>query len=383
MSVALPERSPVRGLALFVTAASAVLLLTAPSTAYAQTPCPPVPTPPLPCTVESRSWTSSPEVELGRPVELGIHYRVACPIVRLTLHVALILDETDRMPDAAIEDIRASARALVDSAVLHDDRPIKVSVIKLGSRAIRLCSLTDDKARLHDCVERAVPGGSAELADSLLLARRELIRGRCALPWPDTVAELLVLYSNGAQADGCDDARDAVNAVGHAGILAVSVCAGVRCEQECMESLASTPRYHFALEDARRIEPILDSIRNLHSRPPHGSLEVEIPRALGYVLRSATPAAPEISPDLPQRLRWPLYWMSRDGVTVTFALRPTARGPQDTLVSARGTYTDRFGVLQTVDIPTPPPVLVRDRATPAPDSPLFFPAALRLDGGAP
>jgi uncharacterized protein YegL len=331
-----------------------------------------------PCTLVVDKVAAPAVLPLGYATTLTLTAKPSCPgVVSPTLHIVLVLDASGSMAGQPHHNMIEGSRRFVRALDLPRNAWIEVGVVEFSGSAQRLCALTNDESRVRRCIDAVnVSGGSA--VDAGILEGLQVLRQGRGTGVPPR--EVLIVFSDGGNNAGCDPVLAACRQARGQDILVVAMCVGSGCDQQCMRSCASSPRYYFQADDAGSIDSafnyVLSQIMGLAVR----RLVVLdlLPPNMVYVAGSADP--PPDPPGTQNPLAWTFGAVGADGVTITLLVRPTELGDHPTNVDAGAELLDSEGrsasavfpvptvrVIGPAGFPTPTPYMTRTPAlTPTP-----------------
>ncbi len=311
---------------------------------------------PSTCEVTSRA-SASPDIVLrGEAVTVTLHTAIQCPAVTPTVHIALILDGSAEMAGAPIRDQTDRMREFVQGLDLENNPGVQVGVVGHGDgTASNLCALSNSTARLRSCISRIGASGAPDLEGAIDEGLQLITRGRAGISSPDEVSEIMLVASGSTiGGNGCNDAKRAAGGVKAQGILFITTCAGRTCDQQCLNQLASSPRYYWDEIDVGLILAAMRPILN----PTAGALvrfmalTETLAAGVTLVPGSASPAPNDVSPD-GMTQTWRTAFVPREGVTFTFQAKPSRLGPQAVDTGAEGLLRDTADRERSFRLPAP------------------------------
>ena len=297
-------------------------------------------TDPSPCVV-THTKTASPDVLLlGETATITLTAKSSCPDESLALHVVLVLDGSGSMAGAKSPQMKQAAAQLIRGLDMPTYPSTMVGVVEFNTQARRLCSLTSEENRAISCVNRVGANGGSRMDLAIMEGLRVLSLHRQGLN-RDELTEVMVVLSDGGNNAGCAPVLSAVQSARGQGVLVIAVCVGDDCDETCMRQVASSPRYFFKAENAGQLVSVIQRIRDsalgisLRKLTVHDAL----PEWMEFVPDSADP--PQTSPVAPDRwLEWEETYVSADGVTYTFEVKPLKTGYMPTNTEATGDLID-------------------------------------------
>jgi len=308
------------------------------------------------CAVSTTTHLAPGAFLLGEPVAITRTLQPRCINPPHPKHLVLVLDGTEAMAGEPAAELDRAMRAFVASLATTLDEDARVAVVSFDGVAREVCPFTDQLDQVQRCIGRIGNRGNAPLADGLRLARRTMIAGRAL--WPaavaESIAETILMASVGPSEDHCDEAQDEVAQLSAAGILTVAVCVGRACNVGCMRSLASSPRYYLEARSTSQLATILSQVIVDYVAPRIESATITetLPVHMSLVEGSVDPP-PSTVKRRPTRLVWTVSRNLRDGLTVTYRVRPLAPGYRPLSDGMRGTFRETGGGMGAFELSVP------------------------------
>jgi len=332
------------------------------------------------CTVQASMSAEAAEVAAGADVGLTMNVDADCPEGNYgPLHIVLLIQASKEMandPDAMSnprEEVRKAASDLLDRLDLANNPWIRVGIVEYNDQPNRLCSLTNDREELDDCLSSLRATGDTRLDAGIEQAGNVLLRGRG--PAGPSLQEWILIFGDGtndyddqrptrsavqvaaAPAQGCEPVTEAADELKteRPDLILGVVCLAAGCDRTCMRAIANPTQYIFSTDSLDRSLLTLME-RNITQMSRGGPIqEVVITNTLGsaftYVADSGNPPPDTVTGDT---LTW--RWGNPDQSSFEASLRvaPTTTGEQAACASAVGTETDRAGGVTsfTFDCPT-------------------------------
>lgn len=362
------------------------------------------------CTVHTDKVAGPPVVGLGDTVGVTLTVRATCTYQPPPFHIVLVVEATDAMQGDTLRKTKAGLEELVKRLNLKNNPAMRVAVLRFNTRSTRLCGLTNDEARVQSCIRRAQGSGNADVAAGLRGGQKEMIAGRrLTKEDPYSINEVLILVAKDvADEQQCRSTLSQARNLKSQGILLITVCADDHCRPRCLLEMASSPRYVFTLENIEHVYQVFDRIRRDLINITLRQITVHDTLAPDMEFEAGSDLPPAATPIAPGELKWVQNYIPKDGVTLTYALRPTRLGRQPTSIEAAVVWTDNqnrggrtlFPTTEVeVRVPTPTATATptvtpsptrtavptrRPTATPTepPELPRYLPALLRsAEGG--
>lgn len=334
----------------------------------------PTPRPPgSPCVAEAMVVSAPHFFLLGETVEVTMAVHAVCAGEPVLGDLALVIDASEQVSSGGPRRIRDAAVRLIDVLEAPGSGNWRVAVVSFAGDTRRECALTDNFARARTCVDRATvrrAGGSpgSRLDLGITAGLRALQAGRRAAATAD-LSEVMIVMSNGNCSAGCGQAVRAAGKVKADSVLVVAVCFDDDCDVRCMDQVASSTRYFFVDPVPREFYSMFQQVRDRLQNIWIGSVVVTetISPTVAFVDGSAAP--PPKSIDAAHRvLVWETGRLPKDGVTLTYRVRPIIPGKVPVSGGAVGRLVDNKGrpgvfafpatwvtALQAFAMPTPRP----------------------------
>jgi len=252
-------------------------------------------------------------------------------------------------PSAAMKN---GAREMIAALNLPKNPTTRIAVVSFDDTATIFCQPTNDAALARGCVGRVGASGGTSIASGLQAGINALKTARIEQNIArGDVREIMIVISDGADDAGCGAVQRAAQQAGDEEVHVISVCVGSGCDVKCMRSIASSLHYHFEARSPSQLAGMLDQATELvrRSRTQTEStaisslaIIVRLPSNVSLVPGSAKPTPSSISA-IADHLTWTFTPVARDGVTVTFRLRPLEVGLHAVSVGATGVFTDTSG----------------------------------------
>ncbi|MBK6770025.1 MAG: VWA domain-containing protein [Ardenticatenales bacterium] len=343
-------------------AAALALLAAAPAaTSHAvRTHAPePTATPLPPCAVTATRAVEPLTARVGETVDVTVVLGARCPIEMFPLHIVYVVDASADMKTAEGREVLRSVRRSI-AALTPDDRTVlRIGIVGYNSRAAVSCPVSRDTSAAIRCIDRIRPRGEARPEVGLDRALGLLTYAR-ALGGGDrnAIREVIVLVAR--QPRGVSQCSGALSAAGHIrgqGILLVTACVGDSCDDDCMQSLALTPRYFLDWRPPQAIEQQLDALFRSITRNFSNSLRLwsiaitdTLATSVTLVPNSARPE-PNTTGQAPTTLVWRPTHVPKEGWTITYRVRLDAIGKITLPAGGSGSFIDSRHRSGRFDVP--------------------------------
>ncbi|MEO8084692.1 MAG: vWA domain-containing protein, partial [Ardenticatenales bacterium] len=309
------------------------------------TPTPPMPTAeptaePSSCDVSTRMWARPEVVPAGSATNVTATLNFGCPGGATShQHIALVLDASSSVVGDTRAQLVSSMNEFIDRLEFGGSGLVQVAVIEFNTDAKVLCELTDRASMLHACVGRLASYDSSCIDCGVTAAHAALARGRAAVPRGEALSEVMIVFTDGANAAGCDALTAAAADAKSDRIRIVTIALAPGGDVACMRTTATTPRYFFAAHTAGQMANIMDTVRKQQTAAmvQHLSLRLRLAPEMAYVDGSAQPMASSI---VSNTLVWDQSWLPESGVTFTLKVRPQVAGALPVLAAAEGDLVD-------------------------------------------
>lgn len=218
----------------------------------------------------------------------------------------------------------------------------QVAVVAFNSSAQLLCGLMSETAELLQCVQAIGAAGGTHISVGMESAYDELVRQ--GQP-PADVAEVMVVFTDGADSRGCQAVLAIADLAKERGVLIITVSMGDQTDQACMVSAATSPRHHYHVPDSTGLRSLFSSVRERiqSTEAVEGiALDLQLPTSLMLVPGSAS--LPPLESDT-QHARWELPSAADQGIEISFEVEAQSTGRLGAGIAA--TY-----LLKSGDAPT-------------------------------
>jgi hypothetical protein len=260
-----------------------------------------------------------------------VHVSAVCAPLPLALHVVLAVDNPESMTTRERRDAHAAAEDLARYLVARVSG-LRIGVVGRGGGVV--CNASADSRAVLRCLARAfdVDGtGPGDSQESVFTAAGVILqRAHRQHPAPDT-REVVVLMSADPGEIECQSwLRDAQSLRGRS-ILVMTLCLGRTCPSPCLEKVAASPRYAFGLGNTSHRYLAFDRIREDIDGFGLRELVLEYPLTEGvaYVPDSLKPLGTSAAGSYDasnHRISWRTKYLPRDGLSVTFDVKPLVAG---------------------------------------------------------
>ncbi|MFI0606681.1 MAG: VWA domain-containing protein [Anaerolineae bacterium] len=303
------------------------------------------------CVVRPRKSVSPDVLLLGETATVTLGFDVDCTVEEAPVHVVLVLDSSASIDSESLTQLQAAARHFIRGLLLPELPTARIGIVSFGHGARTLCPLTRDLAKLEICLKRLRPKGDSGTDRGLTQGLSLLMRARETTASRRNPYEIMVLIGNGRSDHGCRAVQAVTRRIQEAEVLRISVCIDDDCASSCMGKVASSRRDFIQAHQADRFVsmfqpgpycPIYEVLRRL-------DLVDRLSPDVALVVDSAVPAA-ALSPD-GRTLSWSFADLPREGVTVSYRIRPLATGTLSTSMQTTATFVDHRALPGTVDFP--------------------------------
>lgn len=289
---------------------------------------------PKSCRVEVEQRLAPEVILLGETVNVSLVLKPFCGRgTDQPLHVVLAIDTSASMQGQPIVQAKAAARQFIDELDLPANPASQVGIVSFNNRADTVCALTNQSAKLVGCLNRLgnAPTGGTDIAAGLQLSRNLLQKAK-KQEEADPLSAVLLL-SDGANQAGCAPVQSAAGDLKRDGSLLGTVCVGSYCDEECLRSAASQPRFALSVPDPAQLSGAFGRLRR--EMVDQVLEDATITQLLPPDLQLNGVGAPgepdpylDDDPEGGSSLRWKLPLVPPEGLTLSFRLRPTRLGEQ-------------------------------------------------------
>lgn len=345
-------------------AAITLSVIDRPASAQAPTAAPP----PSTCVAQPAKEPWPPIVGLGATADVTLTVSFSgCPAYGGPLRVVLVLDGSGSMAGEGLAQLKKAGIGLIDHLNMKDHPATQVGVVMFNTAAKVLCQLTNRASQATGCVGRVGAAGGTCIDCGVKAGLGVMNRGRSDVPDRDSVREVMIVVSDGANDAGCGPLISAAGVAKAQGIEVFTVCITPNCKDGCMRSAATSPSYHFSGEATglsatfHRIGAELAVLR-LRQVIVTDTLGVDMMPVAGGV---SAPGVP--SPD-GRTVVWRLADVPTLATELGVKVRvPAVAGTYPTNASAAGTFIDGLGAVGSFTFPVP---MIRVDPNPSPPVPV-------------
>ncbi|MFN8422098.1 MAG: vWA domain-containing protein [Anaerolineae bacterium] len=284
------------------------------------------------------------------------------------LHVVLVLDGSSSMAGQSTDTVKRLAHAWVDSFDLSNNPAITVAVVEINQPSKRLCGPSRSAWDINNCIDRLSANGGSDIAGALRLGLRAIDDGRGSAVDRDSIREVMLVLTDGGNSDGCAPVLSVAGQAKGQGVLMTTACVTAGCDDSCLRSAATSPRYFFAVDQLDSITGMFETLRNWYQNIiiKTAALTETISSTFAWIDGSARP---EPRAWHGQRIAWWYTHVPHDGITMTIGLQPLSAALDVPVFSDVGSQlVDNKGraVAPTLDVPRVDVLDARFGAPPAP-----------------
>ena len=291
------------------------------------------------CIVNLRTAVSPPVILLGEDTLVTLHAKALCPTIQ-PLHLVFVLGEPGAMQGDPINQLSGAVKAMIRSLKLADNPSTQVGIVAFQSSARTLCKLMNDEGRLLSCAGKLAAHGGTAIDRGIIQGLKDLADGRRGLDPNVEPNEVMIVVTNSMNGAGCDPVKSAARRAKGQGVLVVTVGIGANVDMQCLKECASSSRYAFDLIDPTQIPSVFDKL--IATLPETALLRLTvretIATGMAYVDDSAIPGA-DVSGDR-MTLEWAVRGVPREGVTLSYRIRPLAAGHHAVSLGASAEFID-------------------------------------------
>jgi len=290
------------------------------------------------CAVTVGKTAAPAAIPLGDEVTVTLRVDGSCPELERAADVILVIDRSFSMrTDNKLEAARQAALEFVDSV---DPAQVHVGVVAISATATKILGLTGDQAALRAAIAGLTDETGTNLVDALEMARSEL-QGPDGRPG---AARVIVFMTDGRHRSGPDISAifPILDAVRAAGMEVYAIALGSDADGALLAQLATSPAHFFHSPTAAELAAVY---RQIGGRIVAAALlktariTDALPANMHYVVHSAAPAQPVVSPD-GRVLTWDLTDIKEPGLAITYRVRPLEAGRWPTNAAAALEFTD-------------------------------------------
>ncbi len=312
-------------------------------------------------------------VQLGGTVQITLTARADCPSEATPLHVMLLLDGSSSMAGNPTRQMKDAALVMVDRFKLADNPSIQIGVVEINLPPLLRCPPSSDTNAVKACIRQVGASGGTDIAGAIDLGREALEDSRNAMADQRGLQQAIVIVTDGANNAGCSPVLTAAREAKSQGIINIAVAVGNAADTQCLRQAASSARYFYMADDPGALIAVFERIRRdlLDIKLRQILVNDTLPANMAYVPDSAEPPA-----DLDafsKQLTWDFRYVPRDGITMTFKVRPLEAGQHPTNAGATAAIRDMRDDTGLAVFPTPMVMVIGDPVaptiTPTPASP--------------
>ena len=297
------------------------------------------------CAVERVKSALPDVILLGETVDITLVSKIVCSSEQVPLHIVFVFDASGSMnEEGKIKSAKQAAQTVITNLDLQNNPLTMVGVVEFNTTATILCQLTNSSTQAKSCVGRVVAIGGTNITAGIQAGIRVLGNGRRNVQDVNLLREVMVVLSDGSDNNGCGGVLSASSQARATGAIVMTVCVGSGCDTQCMRAAASSARYYFAAANAGQLQAIFERIRQEIFNIVVKRLTVidTLPANMQYVPDSADPQPDRIGPD-GSELEWSPNAVPKDGITMTFKVKPLEVGYHPTNLSGTGEFIDNKG----------------------------------------
>ena len=338
------------------------------------------------CSVTSQSYAQPSVLLAGEPTKITIPILDHCPApLPLVLRVMFLVDTNSEDSSGDLKEIQEAIGTITDEIWRHDEEIAELGLIQVDSRPRVLSPYTRNPERFASALKRLRSDDSNALHMGFLEARRQLGR----VDQPDCQGglnsnEIIITFSNGPTPEergraSCEKALRARRHLTDSGTLSIAVFTGEE-DHTCMRQIASSARDFYYLQNASGIAEMFARFRRLPAPSPFAQVNHDVfaPRInqvqvvetlaenVNYIPGSARPFG--LVSDDGRQLVWNLSYMPRDGISLTYRVKPLHSGSQVVSQGTQLTWREYEGRLGS-DVLAPARITVLGGARPEGDRP--------------
>jgi Mg-chelatase subunit ChlD len=277
---------------------------------------------------------------LGETTTITLTVHADCASELFPLHIVFVLDASGSMEGQPTRQMKNAVTNVIEDLDLANNPTTKVGVVQFNDKAQTLCQLTNNTNRLRGCVNQVAADGGTAIDAGVTEGLKVLYRGRSEVEDKASLQEVMVVVSDGENNNRCGPVLDAARQA-KATALVATVCVGAACDAQCMRQAATSARYFFTANNANGLTEVLNKIRAdiLNITLRRLTVADTLPANMAYVPDSAEPEPDRIGPN-GDELEWQLNHVPKDGVTITFRVKPLEVGYHPTNIVAFGEFLD-------------------------------------------
>ncbi len=297
--------------------------------------------PPAVCNGTVDKTAAPPEVKLGQAVTVTLKVGGSCPIKEQPADVILAIDHSSSM--GRENKLQAAQDAAVSFVNRMDPTLVRIGVVSVSSVGDKLLDLTDDRAALIATIRGLQLERGTNIVDGLESSRRALI-GANARPGVGKVIIFLTDGRHQVQNPPLTDIDAIIANVRAAGIEAFTIGLGSDAQHDVLRKIASDSSHYYYSPTTADLESIYLQIAGRIQATvlfTTSTINDVLPDNMVYVLGSARPDQPAISPD-GRTLTWRVDNVKEPGYQITYQVRPQQPGTWPTNAKAEHVFVDGF-----------------------------------------
>ena len=299
-----------------------------------------------------------PAILAGETISVSIPLQAVCAGLGSPARIVFVVDPDSQTTAGQLRDVQDIIRYLVDQLDLENTAGSEIAIVEVGGKARTVLGFSRDARRIKSAISRLRLDPDQNLSDGLeeahwLFASTGL-HSDCSV----LAGRFVVLsFSSEVPAVDCASSRSAVNQLKHLNTQVLAVCMGRNCNSaRCLRNdIASDRKYFFDLRNARHslryFYRILDEVINITLK---NLLVIEVlSPSVEYLPRNVDlEANPELArrsrepdevSDDGRRLLWKQNFVPKDGLTLTYHVRPKRSGWLQINKGAKVTFEDNQG----------------------------------------
>lgn len=304
-----------------------------------------------PCRVDVNKVVEPTVLLLGETATVRLQFSSACPRGTWPLHLVLVVDESLAMRGATQQATEAALQQLVRNLELDRYPKVRVGIVGHGGTARTLCHLSNDEAKLLDCVGMLSARGASALGPGITEGLRVLANGRgSANPGPAPVEAIvgITLTRSGAS---CDALKPALKLLHESKSLLATVTIGSPPDAACVREAASLPILHRQVNHPSALVEAVESFGpTLDALPLTGMTFLDtLAPDIALVEDSETPGIVQADG---KTIRWDLDPHRWPSIEVDFRVRPLRAGHLPVSNHASVDFEDWGGIVRSTVFPS-------------------------------
>ncbi|MCB0217785.1 MAG: VWA domain-containing protein [Caldilineae bacterium] len=294
----------------------------------------------------------------GEDTTVTLRLKASCGGYAIPRHIVLAVDGSNRIDRRELVELQSGLRKLVDQLDLPHNPSTRVALVDMADGPRTLLHLVNDGPRLKQRIGRLEAEGEPDAAALLDEAHRVFRQARgSGCDQQPVIDEIVILLSAAIDSGDCEPALRAARPLKGDGILMLVVNAEARSRDDrCLRQVASSARYYSLFGGLAGAITTLERIRDgdgLRVMPRQLTVVETLGPGLDFL---PSPDAFGLAPEFDAKTRsltWKRDFVPRDGITLSYRVRPSPAGLRALGEGARVTWRDTLNRVGAIRLERP------------------------------